>query len=371
MAPISVVHVINGGIGVGGAERMLSRIVHCADRSRFRHSVVTILPCEHLEAEMRSAGATFISLGVAEGARPAPRVLTALPKLLRLPPANLFVGWLNYGGVLASLLGSARGVPVVLNFRSTPTPADLRRPVMRALRVLAPRAATRLANSHTAQSCLEAAGFGRVGFIANGFSSDEFCRDRDRGLAFRAAHGIPCDAFLFGHVARFHPVKNQAGLLRAAEVVLGTAPQAHMVFVGRAVPSALQPLLQTTGSSGRVHLLEGVDEPQEVYSALDAYVHNSDFEGFPNVIAEAMLHELPIVCSDAGESRVIVGEDNLVVPPRRDDLLAAAMSEVLGMSAAARATLGAANRERVSSLYSAERVVAKFEALLSTAVGDL
>jgi len=283
---------------------------------------------------------------------------------------NLYVGWLNYGGVLASLLGLApRRTPVVLNFRSTPTPEDLQRPIMQAMRALAPRAARRLANSQGAVSRLEAAGFGHVDFIANGFSPEEFRREPLRGAAFRSAHRIPLDVFLFGHVGRFHPIKNQAGLLRAATEVLGKHPEAHMAFVGRALPAELTAHLCAGEVSQRIHLIEGVDAPQDAYSAFDAYVHNSNWEGFPNVIAEAMLESLPVVCSDAGESRAIVGPDNRVVPPQRDELLAAAMFEVLRMPTDERIALGAANRAQIASRYSVDRSVSEFERHFSDAAG--
>ncbi len=370
MPPISILHVINGGIGVGGAERMLCRIVQRAESARFEHTVLTILPCLHLESEMRAAGVRFVSLDVRRRGLSLPGLLAIAPRLAGTERVNLYVGWLNYGGVLASLLGLApRRTPVVLNFRSTPTPEDLRRPIMRAMRALAPRAARRLANSRGAVERLEAAGFGRVDFLANGFSPEEFQRDAARGAAFRVAHGIPLDAFVFGHVGRFHPIKNQAGILRAAAEVLRQHDTAHVALVGRALRNELAAHVPPGDLARRVHLLDGVEEPQDAYSSFDAYVHNSDFEGFPNVVAEAMLESLPIVCSDAGESRAIVGPDNRVVPPQRDDLLAAAMLEVVRLPTDARLTLGASNRARVAERYSVERSVREFEQHFADAAG--
>jgi len=362
MAPISVVHVINGGEGVGGAERMLCRILHAADRRRFQHTVVTILECIHLKAETLAAGARFISLDLGIAALAPRRLLPAVPRLLSVPRADLFVGWLNYGGVLASILATARGnVPYILNFRSTPTASDLRRPIMRAMRVSSSRAAVRLANAYAAVARLEEAGFGEVQFIANGFSPKEFQRNVERGREFRRQHAIPLDAFLFGHVGRFTPLKNQTGLLRGAVQALAIEQGAHIVFVGRGTAAALAEHLPTGTIASRIHIVDEIERPQDAYSAFDAYVHNSDWEGFPNVVAEAMLQSLPIVCSDAGESRSIVGPNNLVVPTGRDDVLAEAMLELLRMPVQDRLALGAANRVRISELYSLDRVVAEFE----------
>jgi len=372
MAPLSIVHVVNGGIGVGGAERMLSRIVRGADRTRFQHSVLTILPCQYLQSEMQGAGAPFVSLDVERGARVAPLLLARSLRLRKLPSAQLFVGWLNYGNVFASILGAAHGgVPVVLNFRGTYSESDLRRPVMRVMRALAPRAARRLANSRAALGTLEAAGFGHVDFIANGFSPEEFHRDPAGGAAARAKHGIPAEAIVFGHVGRFHPMKNQAGLVHAAQQVLEADPGVHLMLVGRGMTTSLKAQLSTSELSSRVHLIEGVDDPRAVYSAMDVYVHSSSWgEGFPNVIAEAMLHDLPVVCTDVAESRSIAGTGNLVVPPCDEPQLAAAMLQTLRMTEEERVALGAANRARIASVYSAERVVREFETHFSNATGN-
>jgi glycosyltransferase involved in cell wall biosynthesis len=371
MALISIVHVINGGPGVGGAERMLSRIVGASDRARFEHTVLTILPCQYLESEMHRAGVRCLSLDVDAGVRLPARLLAVAPRLLGLRRASLFVGWLNYGNVLASLLGAGLGgVPVVLNFRGTYRPSDLRRPVTRAARILAPRAARRLANSQAAVRTLRTNGFGQIDFIANGFSLSEFRGVPALGNAFRREHGIPPDAFLFGHVGRFHPMKDQANLLRAAQRVLEADARIHIVLVGRGMTTSLAQHRPTGPLARRVHLVESTDRPQEVYSALDAYVHSSGWgEGFPNVIAEAMLHTLPIICTDVAESRAIVGAGNRVVPPGRHDLLAAAMLDVFRMPPEARKTLGASNRARIASLYSIDGCVREFERHFLEAIG--
>lgn len=363
MQPLTIVHVINGGIGVGGAERMLMRILRAADPSSRRHVVVSILPCDYLDAEMRGGGQTFISLGVRARRGRLGEAIRAAARLRGVPAADLVVGWLSYGNVLGALLAGARRVPFVMNFRGTYRASDLARPVMRATRVLAPRAQARIANSRAAVASLEEAGFGPVAFVPNGFASDEFCPDPALGAVFRRAHGIPAEAFLFGHVGRFHPMKNQAGLVRAALRVLEADDRAHVALVGRGVADELGGLLGPEPASRRVHLLDGMADPRGAYAAFDAYVHNSSWgEGFPNVIAEAMLHAVPIVCSDVAESRAIVGEQNEVVSPGDEEALGAAMMRVLRMPGATRSELGRANRNRIATEFGIARVTSEFDA---------
>ena len=62
-----------------------------------------------------------------------------------------------------------------------------------------------------------------------------------------------------------------------------------------------------------------------VCNALDVLASSSITEGFPNVIAEAMACGVPCVVTDVRDSRNIVGEFGIVVPPGDSDALAAGL----------------------------------------------
>jgi glycosyltransferase involved in cell wall biosynthesis len=94
-------------------------------------------------------------------------------------------------------------------------------------------------------------------------------------------------------------------LLRSRQVEVTT----KLVVVGIPGPetSAIKRLISTTGLTGKVHLLEGLPEPdlQWCYSHCEALVAPSIIEGFGLPVAEGLLSGCRIVCSDIPAHREI------------------------------------------------------------------
>ena len=102
------------------------------------------------------------------------------------------------------------------------------------------------------------------------------------------------------------------------------------------------------------------DELERLYDASSVFVLPSRSEGFGIVAAEAMAHGRPVVaCGVGGLAEVVAdGETGILVPPRRPDLLRAAL-ERLQRDPELRRRLGRAGRARAESRYSWDSVVAR------------
>lgn len=99
-------------------------------------------------------------------------------------------------------------------------------------------------------------------------------------------------------------------------------------------------------------------------SAADIFLHPSSREGLSGALIEAAAAGLPIIASDVGATRDVVGEDNgFVVPTGDADAFAAAVVR-LGGDAKLRGTMGAASLEK-SKLFCAKKMVSEYESLLA------
>jgi glycosyltransferase involved in cell wall biosynthesis len=114
----------------------------------------------------------------------------------------------------------------------------------------------------------------------------------------------------------------------------------------------------------RIHLPGAVGNVADWYEHGDLYVMSSDFEGFPNTLAEALAHGLPAVsldCDTGPRDIIRHGVDGLLVPAGDEVGLAQALDRVMADSDL-RSSLAARSidaRER----FSLEKVSAMWEEL--------
>ena len=139
---------------------------------------------------------------------------------------------------------------------------------------------------------------------------------------------VPLDAPLFVSLGRITPQKNVAGLLRAFAVVHARVPAARLLVAGARAEAAYlrrvrrehRRLLHT----GAARLLRPEPHVGALLSAADAYVSNAFFEGWSLAASEAAWLGLPLVLSECGGSRELVGDagerGHLVANPLGDPL---------------------------------------------------
>jgi glycosyltransferase involved in cell wall biosynthesis len=108
----------------------------------------------------------------------------------------------------------------------------------------------------------------------------------------------------------------------------------------------------------RIRFAGHVEEVDEVYRALDAFVFPSRNEGLGSALLAAMAHALPVVAAAGGASPEIVrdGADGLLARPPDAEGIAAAVERILNDPALA-ARLGEAARATVAARFTAARMV--------------
>jgi glycosyltransferase involved in cell wall biosynthesis len=151
-----------------------------------------------------------------------------------------------------------------------------------------------------------------------------------------------------GTIGQLRPGKGLQTLIAAAPNVLTGHPDAQIVIVGDGpdLPE-LRQSAQTQGVSHAVHFLGASADPLSMLRGMDVFVQPSWAESFPYVILEAMSLGVAIVATDVGGvgEAVADGDSGLLVAPRSELALAAAVIELLG-DPRRRAELGAAALRR-------------------------
>jgi glycosyltransferase involved in cell wall biosynthesis len=123
---------------------------------------------------------------------------------------------------------------------------------------------------------------------------------------------------------------------------------------------------QQAGFPINVELLGRVDDAQldKLYTACDALILPTRFEGMPTVVLEAMARAKPIIVSDVGASGELVSPHNgYLLPPGDAGQLYNAVVAFASRPPEVRAKMGAYSYERVKEVFSWPVVVKGFEEL--------
>ncbi len=104
--------------------------------------------------------------------------------------------------------------------------------------------------------------------------------------------------------------------------------------------------------------------------AADAFVLSSAWEGMPLVVGEAMAMQKPVVATDVGGVRELVGDAGVLVPPKDSAALADAMLRVMHMSSDHRQTMGQAARKRINQHFDMNAKAEEWEALYARLLRD-
>ncbi len=364
---ITVLHVITG-LSRGGAEGALSRLVQAMNREEFRSVVVSLRDLGAWGPKLRAAGITVHALD-AERWSDGFAALRKLQRIARELQPHIVQSWLYHADLMATL-ARPRTARLAWNIRNSDLSQARRwRALVATLATLSRAPDVVVANANSGLHAHLDAGYRprRSIVIPNGVDTDEFKPNPAARVAARRAFGLPETSFIIGMPARADAAKDHATFFAAAAAVLGVRADATFAIAGvGANPrnASLKEAARSVGLDGRIAMLDEVDDMPALYAALDVVALTSvRGEGFPNVVAEAMACGLPVVATDDGDVRRIVGDAGHVVPRGDVPAVAKAMKQCIAAPPEARSALGARARARIEANFSLAAATAAYQQL--------
>jgi len=245
-----------------------------------------------------------------------------------------------------------------------------------ALRMIAYRLTDGLSRHTVAVSEAAAERFTRIGavprwkcpVISNGIDIEEFVPSDDRRAETRAQMGLSDESpeFVWIAVGRIAPAKDYPNLLRAFEIVARTDGNSRLWIAGDGPEDATADLESRCDEMGIPEAVRWVGPRRDMPALLDAadgFVSASAWEGMPLAIGEAMAMEKPVVATDVGGVRELVGGAGKLVQAHAPDALAETMVDVMRTSRQELYALGRAARERVAQSFNIESKAEEWEKL--------
>jgi glycosyltransferase involved in cell wall biosynthesis len=170
---------------------------------------------------------------------------------------------------------------------------------------------------------------------------------------------LPHHAPVVGNAAALVPHKGHRHLVGAAGIVLREVPDARFLIAGEGeLRSALERQIREQRLEKHVFLAGFRPDILSLHKGFDIFAMSSVTEGLGTSLLDAMACGKPVVATTAGgiPEVVVDGETGLLVPPRDDRALAAAIVHLL-RDEDLRTRMGAAGLVRVRDHFSAERMV--------------
>lgn len=131
-------------------------------------------------------------------------------------------------------------------------------------------------------------------------------------------------------VCRLDPRKDIPTLVSAARLVCEKDENVRFIIVGDGPDrQRIEQMIQTLNLSDKVKIVRKVPVTPDFYKAGDLFVLPSLYEGLGIVFLEAMSARLPIISTTAGAIPEVVGDAGILIPPRRPELLAEKILEVI------------------------------------------
>jgi glycosyltransferase involved in cell wall biosynthesis len=204
--------------------------------------------------------------------------------------------------------------------------------------------------------------------VSNGIDTAEFSPDLKRRQGMRATLGAGA-SFVWLAAARIAPAKDYPNLLRAFASVRRACPEAQLWIAGEASKDGRRRVdssaLCKEPQSGVRWLGLRRDIPA-LLDAADAFVLASAWEGMPLAVGEAMAMGKPVVATDVGGVRDLLGDAGRLVPPRNAEALTGAMISLMRATDQDRQTLSSLARTRIEQEFSMEAKADEWERLYRT-----
>jgi len=374
-----IMHVITG-LGIGGAEAMLLKLIRSGNKDCFPPTVISLTDFGSLGQSIMDCGVPVHTLGMKRGQVSFSKLLS-LAHMIRLNSPSIIVGWMYHANIAALFAQTLARSPakVLWNIRHTPNDlyAEKRMTaiLIRLSAALSRRPTRILYNSYVSSQRHQMLGFNKQNSIVipNGFDLNEFKASVNCRNKVRSELGIPQDIPIVGHIARFHPMKDHKCFINAAQRISQINSKVHFVLAGRDVSFSnpfFADLIKANGLQDSMTLLGERSDVPRLLGAFDILCLTSAWgEGFPNIIGEAMACGVPCVTTDVGDAGFIIGNTGFTVPKNDPIAVADACCNLLRITPTEKKAISKTVRQRIAEHYSLDEVNNTYETVYQEILG--
>jgi glycosyltransferase involved in cell wall biosynthesis len=325
-----VIHVITG-LGMGGAEANLYKLA-CFSKN-YNHQVISLSGMGYYGPLLEAQGINVIALNL----KPNLKSIFSLLKLFKILRKNvnaIIQTWMYHADFIVSVASLIIGNRKIFwGLRNTALALNQLSWTTRIVIYLNAKLSYFVPKKIISCSMSSSEGHAQIGYdfnkfinIPNGYDIKFWKPSSEIKVKLRAEFSFRDEQCCLIMVARWDPLKDHLNLLKALSVLKLKGRNDWKCFlIGPGISrenAILNNYLLKYDLHNNVNLFGPQSNLQKLLNVGDIFVLSSKGEGFPNVIAEAMLLGIPCVATDVGESRSIIGDTGKLVPPQNSEKLA-------------------------------------------------
>jgi glycosyltransferase involved in cell wall biosynthesis len=370
----SILHLITR-LPIGGAERLLLGILRNLDTSEFKSAVCCIQDRGELADEVEAMGISVIALNLMKRGSYDWAVVPRLREIIRGLHIDLVHTHLYHANMYGRLAAQKEGVAAIASVHNTYDRRKWHRHLIN--RWLARKTFVITAGSEYVERDLltvDKLPRSKVLRLPNSIDLSRVETPKSKVDA-RMRFGFSESDFIIGTVGRLEEQKGHIFLLRAFQNLRGRTDgrRLKLLIVGDGrLRSYLQEVSKQLGISEAVCFSGSIGDLGEIYQALDLFAMPSLWEGLSLAMLEAMAAGLPVVATEVGGARDVLGESQygLLVPPSDPAALEISIGKVIDAPDYA-FRMANAGRERVRLNYDVAALASQIEGLYRAAVPRL
>lgn len=350
------------GLGLGGAEKLLTSALPYLDREAFSYEVGYFLPWKNaLVHELENGGLKVTCFNNRRDADFA--IIPKIVSYIRKNSIDLLHLHLPYTGIVGRIAGKLAGVTGIVYTEHNVF--ERLNPFSKFFNRLTYGLNDRvIAVSEDVAKSIPWGKKDSIVEIDNGVDCAQLALLPNCSQDVRRELNIPLNDFVIGSVANLSPKKNHEMMIAAFSMFQRKAPAASLVLVGQTLgrDAVLMDLAQKLDVGDRVYITGPRTDATRILTAFDIFSLSSDFEGLPVALLEAMAIGKPAVVTAVGGVPTVVSDSNtgFVVPPGQAAIMAEKY-ELLYRDGSLRSAMGRNAAARVRAHYDIRSMVARVE----------
>ncbi len=352
--------LITENLGSGGAERQLCGLAIMLKERGYIVRVVTYVHKQFYEPMLREAGVDY---HFADGAFDKRHRFPVLLKELKDFKPDVIISFLPSVNISMCILRLAYHCPLIVSERNYTLNWNLKTKLQynlyRAAKYVVPNSQAEAENISTHCKWLAS----KTIPIPNFTDTELFSPSETKPIN---------DIFSILCVGRMTPQKNILKFIEAVAQTRDHGFKFKVTWVGSHKDSEyvdkVKVLISKYNLNDIIGLLDQTTDIANIYRQADAFCLPSIFEGYPNVLCEAMASGLPVICSNIQEMPRIVteGKNGYLFNPYSVDDIASAIEKLINTPKVKLERMSILNRDKISTNNSMDAFTDKYIKILES-----